>query len=210
MTIRPTALKGDGWDYGTLYESVLLTKDVPGLTCEIGLREGGGTELIVRAALAIGERRPHVAIDPYGSFPYVAPNIPAYPTQFEYSNAMKFACLPDIYGWLAGQGIDFYFLAMEDTEFFARFADGVPTYAHGGKTVLNQYAVVYFDGPKGADVVLREAQFFAPRTPVGGVWIFDDTEDYDHRGVHAFALQSGFEDVKAGHKWAYRRTKEKI
>jgi len=210
MTIQPTALNGDGWDYGTLYEAVLLTKGVPGLTCEIGLREGGGTELIVRAELAIGERRPHVAIDPYGSFPYVAPNIPTYPSQFEYSNSMKFAHLPEIYKWLAGRDINFYFLAMEDIEFFQRFADGVPTYANGDKNIINQYAVVYFDGPKGADVVLREAQFFAPRTPIGGVWIFDDTEDYDHHVVHAFALESGFEDVKAGHKWAYRQTKEPV
>jgi hypothetical protein len=210
MTVQPTTFDGDGWDYGTLYEAVLRTKGVPGLTCEIGLREGGGSELMVRAGLAIGERRPHVAMDPYGSWPYVAPNVPAYPGQFDYSHAMKAATLPRVYAWMAAQGVDFHFFAMEDTEFFARFADGVPVYADGRKTVCNQYAAVYFDGPKGAEVVLREAAFFAPRTPRGGVWVFDDTEDYDHHIVHAFALESGFEDVKAGHKWAYQQTKESL
>jgi hypothetical protein len=210
MLIQPTSFRGDGWAYDVLYEAVLLTKGVPGLTCEIGLREGGGTELIVRAGLAMGERRHHVAIDPYGSIPYDAPNVPAYPGQFDYHNAMKRMSVPRLYAWMANVEVEFSFFALEDTEFFARFADGVPIYADGMKTVVNRYAAVYFDGPKGAAVVLREAQFFAPRTPVGGVWVFDDTEDYDHRVVHAFALESGFEDVKAGHKWAYQRTKEMV
>jgi hypothetical protein len=203
MEYYPRNLGADGREYEVLYGASRLIKGVPGLTCEIGLREGGGTEAIVQGFLDSGEKHLHIAIDPYGGIPYRVPHIERSPYKLEYPNKMKMTCLPFIYSWLAKQGVDFLFFCMEDTEFFFRFADGVPTYDLR-KKIINQYALVYFDGPKIIEDVIKEIEFFESRTPPGGVWIFDDTGDYDHAIIiHEMVLNYKFKEIRPGHKWVY-------
>ena len=100
---------------------------------------------------------------------------------------------------------------MEDTEFFNRFSDGVPIYDKQ-KSITNQYALVFFDGPKNIEDTTREVLFFSDRTPKNGIWIFDDTDHYDHRVVHDTILSKGFEIVRQGHKCVYKKmmNQEKI
>ena len=71
----PQILPSDSAEYEILYEAARAIRGVPGLTCEIGLREGGGTEMILRGLrdsrpVPGDEARWHVAVDTYGSLPY--------------------------------------------------------------------------------------------------------------------------------------------
>jgi hypothetical protein len=93
---------------------------------------------------------------------------------------------------------------MEDTEFFMRFEDGVPVY-NEYKQILKDYALVFFDGPHDVPSVLKEISFFSSRTPVGGIWVFDDITYYDHDVVEKVIFNLGFQPmektlVKASYK----------
>jgi hypothetical protein len=80
--------------------------------------------------------------------------------------------------------INFLFFPLEDWEFFNRFQDGVPVYVNGSKQVINQYALVHFDGPHTTDIVLGETMFFIDKIPVGGALVYDDvTHFYDHNKI---------------------------
>jgi hypothetical protein len=206
MKYYPKSLKADGREYEILYEASRSIKGISGLTCEIGLREGGGSEAIAQGFLDIKEKHLHIAIDPYGSILCRVPNIESSPYLLEYPNEMKRRCLPFIYKWFSDRRIDFLFFCMEDTEFFNRFSDGIPVYEDKQKSIVNQYALVYFDGPKITEDVIREIEFFRDRTPQGGIWVFDDTGDYDHASiVHDRIISFGFSDVRSGHKWVYKK-----
>jgi cephalosporin hydroxylase len=100
---------------------------------------------------------------------------------------------------------------MEDTEFFKRFEDGVPTYKNTEKSIENKYALVHFDGPHAVSDIIREVDFFSSRMSVGGFFVFDDTYVgyYDHDKVEKFIFELGdFELVgKEKHKASYKKFK---
>ena len=104
MVYRPTYLPVDGTEYDILYEASKNIIGVPGFTCEIGLREGGGSEAIMQGSLDAKDKRIHIAIDPFGDIPY-AVEYPDAATEaiwkpiLKYPNQMKRKCLPNIYLW---------------------------------------------------------------------------------------------------------------
>ena len=53
--------------YDVMKKHILTLKGVDGLSCEIGLRRGGGTKTMLDAFLMNNDKRIHVAIDPYGN-----------------------------------------------------------------------------------------------------------------------------------------------
>jgi hypothetical protein len=197
-------LPGDSEDYEVLAQAVALIGGVPGMTCEIGLRRGGGTRVIVDALVEHGIRKTHIAIDPYGNIEYRTSDQES--TRLDYTNRMRDEALPAIYRYCMEKGIHFVFFNLEDVEFFARFADGVPVYAEH-KTLEREYALVHFDGPHDVASLAAEIAFFAPRTPPGGAWVFDDIHNYDHATLHErHILPAGFEHVTTvGRKALYRR-----
>lgn len=204
---HPVSLEGDSSEYGILYDAAQRIKGVPGFTIEIGLRRGGGTEVIVQAFLDNQDRRIHVAIDPYGDLPLPVDKWGG-PTPLDYSNAMKAQSLPRIFQWCADRGVEFLFFNMEDIEFFKRFSDGVPVYS-AEKTLRNEYALVFFDGPHAVDAIRKEVEFFIERSPLGAIWVFDDIRLYDHRQIDQWLAARGFESVKRGtFKQSYRKMRE--
>jgi hypothetical protein len=61
-----------------------------------------------------------------------------------------------------GKKVNFQFFNLEDTEFFERYAEGVPVY-NQVKTIWKTYSFVHFDGPHAFDSLMTEIDFFYKR-----------------------------------------------
>ena len=97
---------------------------------------------------------------------------------------------------------------MEDTEFFKRFADGVPFY-NEYKIVETNYALVFFDGPHTLEALLEEIDFYRSRCVEGSVWVFDDIELYLHDLLEEKLFKHGWELIeKTSRKASYRLVKK--
>jgi hypothetical protein len=79
--------------------------------------------------------------------------------KFDYTNNMRDATIPKLHEHISSMGFNFMFLNMEDTEFFNRFPDGIPVYAER-KTIENDYAFVFLDGPHSVEPIKLELDYF--------------------------------------------------
>lgn len=203
-------ITGDSGEYELLELGVMLSKDIPGMCIEIGLRMGLGTKTIIDAVRVHCPDKTVVAIDPYGSILYRVREMNE-PCRLDYDNGMKYRCLSALYTYLIDNPVDFHFFDVEDTVFFEKHANGIEKY-NLEKTVLTDYSLVFYDGPHDVESIKKEIDFFLPRTPKGGIWIFDDcTPDfYDHPKIEDYMgindEDGDFERIHKGHKKAiYRR-----
>jgi hypothetical protein len=131
----------------------------------------------------------------------------SFKTKFDYTNDMRNRIIPSLYYYAYQRGFDFTFFCLEDHEFFKRYPDGVPVY-NEVKSLMNEYAFVFFDGPHTNEAVQEELDFFLPRTPVGGVYVFDDIWMYDHDKFEKIMFDAGFEILeKQKIKASYKKTK---
>lgn len=174
-------LQTDSLEYEILEEAVTLIKDVPGLTCEIGVRMGGGSEKIMRKLHETGgHERVHIGIDPYGNIEYeTAQDVVC---RHGYSNQMFYGAMAGLYKVAEELNQHLLIFPMEDTEFFDRFSAGIPIYREF-KQRENRYALVHFDGPHAFEPVKNEFIFFGNRCPKGAVFVFDDIEKYAHADI---------------------------
>lgn len=188
------ALQDNGRDYHILTSAAKKIKGTKGLTCEVGLREGGGSKYIIDALIDNGDTgRTHIAIDPYGSIPYVQSENNKALVHGEkngpYPNSMMKRCLSELYGYIGNKDIEILFFPLEDTEFFDKFYDGVPVYQHGEKEIVNTYALTYLDGPHDLESTMRETVFFADRGVPGSILVYDDIANYyDHSKIKEYLL----------------------
>jgi len=149
------------------------------------------------------KHRIHIGVDPYGDLRYRADE--GHMSTMDYSTSMQSRMLSNLYMSHPDQ---FIFFPMEDTEFFARFQDGVPLYRDGQKTLRNEYAFVFIDGPHSLEDVQREFRFFKDRVPIGGAIVFDDVSYYPHNELEAEIAGAGFEVMEGGRsKRAYKRVR---
>lgn len=201
MTVR---LETDSGEYEILTEGVRRIKDVTGMLCEIGTRRAGSLVHIINALGANEDYDRNIAfIDPYGDIEYA--HREGDVRRLDYTNIMRNETFGAFFTRLSTYRVNPVPFVMEDTEFFKRFADGVPFYAHG-KKLETQYALVFFDGPHNVASVLEEIAFFNPRTPVNGVWVFDDIGFYDHAKIEVELFKTGWELLqKGGIKASYVR-----
>ncbi len=208
VTLEPE-LGTDSFNYEVLSAAVLNTVGVPGMTCEIGLRHGGGSKYMIDALIASDQKyKTHVAIDPYGNIEYRHDDWTNI-LKSDYTNAMRDDCLYNMYLYVLQKGVNFVFFNLEDSEFFARYADGVPLYTES-KTICNEYSVVHLDGAHTLDKLYEEIAFFHPRMPVGAYFVCDDVGNYDHSVIDRFFLTGGYENVdKTERKWSYRKVEPK-
>lgn len=197
-------LPTDSDNYDILTDAVERIRAVEGLTCEIGLRRGGGSKYILDALKATEQPKTHIAIDPFGNIEYPEGDDDRI-IRCDYTNAMRDECLVNLYLHCLQQRLPFIFFNLEDTEFFARFADGVPVYQET-KQLVNQYALVHFDGPHTVRHLKTEIDFFHPRSPQGAVWVFDDVKLYNHQDVHTYLRTLGWSLYRTtDRKWAYSK-----
>jgi cephalosporin hydroxylase len=193
-------LPTDSVDYDLLAAAAQRTSSLPGISCEIGLRRGGGSSYIM-SMLPPGST--HIAIDPYGNIEYAQTDHSV--VRLDYTNGMRDEAVRDVIVFAYRCMVNFLFFNMEDTEFFARFADGVPVYDET-KRIVNEYRLVHFDGPHQVDAVIREVEFFAPRAVVGCEFVFDDVWFYDHARVHNVLVGLGWSQLpSAKSRLVYRK-----
>lgn len=194
---RPSRMVGDGREYSVLYEAARSIVGVPGLTCEIGCRLGGGSEAIIRGLHATGQQRVHIGIDPYENLPN-SENETYINIGEKTAVQMRTSFLCSFTPFALELGIRFFLFPISDVAFFKLFNDEELPIFVSGVPLRNEYALVHFDGPHVLEHVMPEIEWFAPRTPPGGVWIFDDIQDYDHSIAHCRLLELGFKVLFSG------------
>lgn len=207
----------DSQEYNILNNAALKVKGVGGAIVEIGSRRGGSAKIIIDALVMNNDtNRPMFCIDPYGNIDYVQTNKTlsihhpdvklegdpnstdiTQPTKLDYTNDMRNRIIPSLYYYAYARGLNFTFFCLEDTEFFNRYQDGVPVY-EDYKTLVNQYAFVFFDGPHTNEAVEIEINFFLPRSVVGSVFVFDDIWMYNHDKYEQILIENGFAILEKG------------
>lgn len=195
-------LSGDSGEYEFLEQAVELSSSVGGVCCEIGLRMGFGTKIIIDAVRKYCPTKTVISIDPYGSILYQGREMNE-PCRLDYTNEMKYRCLSALYTYLIDNPVDYHYYDLEDNVFFDKYKDGIVKYELE-KIMLNTYSVIHFDGPHTVPLINKEIDFFLPRTNSGGCWVFDDcTPDfYDHDAIEKRLFEIGFILIKKGNKKA--------
>ncbi len=197
----------DSSDYDIMVRAIkAIPNDKKGMTCEIGLRKGGGTGFIMDT---LKEKsfpyNVHVAIDPYGDISY-AKRDTTLDTHMDYTNSMRDEFIGPIYSYAMKIGVNFIFINLEDTEFFNRYSDGVPVY-NNNKRLLSEYIFVHIDGPHQYDIVYNEFIWFNDRMTSGATMVFDDVSYYDHDKVESHIIANGWVLLeKTNHKASYQKT----
>jgi hypothetical protein len=204
MIDRPKLFQPDSGDHDILAEAVSLAP-ADGLFLEIGLRRGGSMKVILDGVVGRGIDATIVSLDCYGHMPYMVRE--GIREDFDYTNGMRNETLPGIYDYIRDKSINFLFFNLEDTEFFARFADGVPIYSGKTKVIANKYGFAHIDAQHTLEAVMTEVNFILNvRDMPGTILCFDDVYAYDHDAVESIVLKNGYETVRRGRaKAAYRR-----
>lgn len=218
----------DSQEYEVLVNAVNQIRGVSGAVVEIGTRRGGSAKMIMDALANNGDaNRSMFCIDPYGNIEYLYtnvgmsvhyPNVPlegdptskeeVVPRRLDYTNDMRNRIIPSLYYCAYQAGLNFTFFCLEDTEFFKRYADGVPVYDEH-KKIEDKYAFVFFDGPHDNSAVLMETSFFLDRSVIGTVFVYDDIWMYDHDMIEKHLFENGFEVLeKKNIKASYKKVKE--
>ena len=188
-------MESDSREYDILERAVITIQGVDGLTCEIGVRKGGGTQVILDTLKNTKQDKTHIAIDPYGNIDY---NLQDCIIKPGYTNKMKMQMLVDLYSYCLENDMDCIFFPMEDTEFFYRFSDGIPIY-NNTKTIENRYSLVFFDGPHSVELIKNEFNFFKDKISIGGVLVFDDIDTYPHmERLDEYIKQHSFKIIEKG------------
>ena len=197
-------LETDSLDYHVLGNAAQAIKGIQGSVCELGTRRGGSMKVIVDALLDNADfGRDVLCVDPYGNIEYAGGENRAI--RYDYTNDMRNESYAAIYQYAQGRPVNIVVLNLEDTEFFNRFSDGYPFY-NQYKRISNTYALVFFDGPHDTPSLYKEIEFFYPRCPIGGMWVFDDLALYPHQNIDERLYDWGFDMIEATERKAsYRR-----
>lgn len=196
--MNPLTLETDSREYDVLYHAAVESLIAKGASVEIGVRMGGGSELIMRATANARVDDPekgyrtHIGIDPWGDLPYI---LSGRDSGYRYSDEMRQQALKGLYHVAHELDVDLLVFNMRDTDFFRCFQTGVPFYRNGREQFINQYSLVHFDGPHNVENVIEEMEFFAPRMSHLSWWVFDDVYLYDHASIESRIFDAGFEPM---------------
>tara|TARA_R100001510_G_C7632174_1_gene190847 strand:+ start:637 stop:1287 length:651 start_codon:yes stop_codon:yes gene_type:complete len=205
-------INGDSLEYNLLAKWVdqldVVSKDFI-TTVEIGVREGYGSHVICEV---IKGPHIHIGIDPWGDIQYK--HLDGKEGYLEYwkdeqGNMMKnpdgsfrSPTYPNTMKETFNKEFQYHtktvLFQLEDTEYMNAFGNGVPIYYNGKKKIVNNYDLVFFDGPHTTEAVMREATWFAARSRKGTRFIFDDIDTY-RMDLIAHALTfDGFKTIETG------------
>lgn len=201
MTTNNHKLECDGKDYGVITHAIkMIPANKKGMTCEIGLRRGGGTGHIMTAlSEGLFPFKVHVAVDPFGNIIYAHKD--GVNSKMDYTNSMRDTSIGHIYTCAMNLGVNFLFINLEDSEFFKRYADGIPVYSDY-KHVLSEYMFVHFDGPHQYEPVYDEFVWFNERMTSGATTVFDDIKLYDHDKLEKHIFACGWKLLKKSERKA--------
>ena len=169
-------IKGDSSEYHLITKHIgKLELDQVTLTCEIGLREGLGSKIIMDAIL---DSKPklykHVAVDPYNNLSYEH-----YDNEGSvvagYTEEMKQKTVHYLYQNYP----EFDFFHMTDDYYFKTMGEGHQFVLNQQLVLFGLYQVVHLDGPHTTKAVIDELNFFIPRMASKGLIIIDDYQDLE-------------------------------
>jgi len=168
-------IQGDSTEYDLLAKWAKESKH-RNLSCEIGVREGLGSKIILDNL----KPKEHIGIDPYGNLEYQHyDDTGAYTC--DYTNEMKAQLLVDMKDYT-----NFNLFHMTDVDFMNRYWDIAP------------FDFVHFDGPHMTKDVLREAIWFADRARQGSRFVFDDYPKYNMARIADVLGHWNFREVEKG------------
>jgi len=182
MTIR-----GDSTEYEFLKkwcETLPFFEKPKSVTsCEIGVREGLGSKLIMMGIRERIGRAPyeHIGIDPYNNLHYQHYD-DKKPETADYTEEMRAQMLKDL-----ADEKSFNFYHCTDIQFMKLF-----------NSVDKTFDLVHFDGPHMTVDVLREAVWFADRSRRGTRFIFDDIRFFDMKTVEKCLEYYNFKQIDSG------------
>ena len=188
-------IKGDSSEYHLITKHIgKLNIDRATLTCEIGLREGLGSKIIMDA---VREHKPnlykHVAIDPYNNLSYEH-----YDNEGSvvagYTEEMKQKTVSYLYQNYP----EFDFYHMTDDYYFRTMGEGHQLGLFNNMMLFGLYKVVHFDGPHTTDAIIQELNFFIPRSETKALFIIDDYKDLRMGIVDMLLLTYNFKVVEEG------------
>ena len=188
-------IKGDSSEYHLITKHIgKLNIDRATLTCEIGLREGLGSKIIMDA---VREHKPnlykHIAIDPYNNLSYEH-----YDNEGSvvagYTEEMKQKTVSYLYQNYP----EFDFYHMTDDYYFKTMGDGHQLGLFNNMMLFGLYKVVHFDGPHTTDAVIQELNFFIHRSETKALFIIDDYKDLRMGIVDMLLLTYNFKVVEEG------------
>lgn len=188
-------IKGDSSEYD------LITKHIKSLdieqvtmTCEIGLREGLGSKVIMDA---VREHKPqlykHIAIDPYNNLSYQHYDDKAIVVA-GYTEEMKQQTVSELYKNYP----EFDFYHMTDDYYFKTMYDGHQFNVENNLMLYGLYKVVHFDGPHTTKVIIDELNFFIPRSDSKAIFIIDDYKDLQMGIVDMLLKTYNFKEAEKG------------
>ena len=169
-------IKGDSTEYHLITKEIgKLKLDQVTLTCEIGLREGLGSKIIMDAIL---DSKPilykHIAVDPYNNLSYEH-----YDNEGSvvagYTEEMKQKTVHYLYQNYP----EFDFFHMTDDYYFKTMGEGHQFVLNQQLVLFGLYQVVHLDGPHTTKAVIDELNFFIPRMASKGLIIIDDYQDLE-------------------------------
>jgi hypothetical protein len=199
-TITINSFDTDSDSYEVLYEAAYSIVNIKGLTCEIGVRAGGSSKIIVDAIMASKPpaTRTHIGIDPYGGIDYNHDDKTVVVNAYE--NKYRDIAIPALFRYCVGSKVNFQYYQMTDTQYMKRFDDGVPVYLNNKEYILNTYALVFFDGPHTTKDVMSETKFFGDRAIKGSIFVYDDVTFYDHNKVDAHLKKNKWRPLSGTNK----------
>ena len=162
------------------------------VTCEVGVREGLGSHMIMSTILSRFEKINYIhdAIDPYGDLEYK--HFDGNPTWKHgdkwtskaptYSNDMRDQMVKDF-----ATNPHFKFYNMTDIQYMNVF--------NLSKTI---YDLVFLDGPHTTQAILREALWFAERSRKGTRIIIDDYRLCNYDVIRAAISYWDFKEIDKG------------
>lgn len=176
-------IEGDSDDYEILNNAAAHVKELNGLTIEMGVRLGLSSVIIMNQNT---DNKIHICVDPYGAIDYSDDKHGTFKT--DYTNEVRNKCLYALHKYAFEYNKNMLFFVLEDTEYFSRFKNGVPVYKDT-KQIISEYSLVHFDGPHTLQAVKDEVNFFENKLQIGGVFVFDDLDLYNHDEVEKTLLE---------------------
>jgi len=152
-------------------------------TCEIGVREGLGSQVIMMGVKARVGNKPyeHIAIDPYNNLKYQHyDNSESYTA--DYTDEMRSQMVKDF-----ANNKNFNFYHMTDIQYMNLF-----------NATGKIYDLVHFDGPHMTKDVIREAVWFADKSRKGTRFIFDDYKKFGMEDVAKTLDYWNFKIIQSG------------
>ena len=153
------------------------------LTCEIGVREGLGSQIIMMGIKERIRKIPyiHIGIDPYDNLKYQHyDGSPEYTS--DYTDEMRLQMLKDF-----SNNKNFNFYHMTDVQYMNLF-----------NAAGRIYDLVHFDGPHRTKDIAREALWFADKSRVGTRFVFDDSKFFDIESLTKILSHWGFNIFESG------------